>query len=265
MMLSVSILTYFISMSQSLTINCTGEKVCYQNTTNCTNNENCAIICNGAKSCQHATFKCPNSIKTDVPNECNIECHGYWSCRSIEIIGGLYSELNINASGDNVLTSSSIEARESSKLTLIGNGVEAFYYGKIICPDYTATNVCNVIYNGNQGSGFKNTWIFSNASFMGVNMICSNYSPSNCWGTDMPKMYCVNPWIDPYSDPRCNAGSSDGYNWNCQDPNSECYMHPTMAPSFAPTANSNEKDILIIIVSIALILMVMMIIFVWYR
>eukprot|EP01084_Bolivina_argentea_P062738 114713_1 len=257
----------FISISQGLIINCTGYQACENDKNNCINNEDCTIICNGAGSCESATFICPTSINTHAANECNLECEGDYSCRFINIIGGIYSKLNINASGDIVLYGSSIQATESSKLTLTANGNYAFDQANIACPFYTGTNVCNVIFSGNAGGGFFETSIFSNASFMGVNILCSEYSANNCFGEQpiFPMMYCTIPWHDSW----CYMTSSDGINWNCMDPNNECYIQPTIPPSVAPTVNLNEKvmnlETGIIIGSILFIVLAMIIILVRYR
>ena len=176
-------------------------------------------------SCIFSTVQCPSSSNSLIPSQCNISCHGDYACYSNSFNGGNNSELYITASGSSVLTHSNISAINSSKLTLIGD--EQYYVFsdlKIICPSSSleSPSACNLRYNASHSRyyDFYRIWISSPSSFNGINMTYTQFSTGVYYNA---RMYCTNasnPWHETY----CNMTTTNGYEWNCADSSSKCYI-----------------------------------------
>lgn len=242
----VSVALMLIS-SLASDFDCNGKYACYNKTLICEDNQNCNINCNGESSCGNTIMSCPNSSDTNTRYQCNVWCNGSFACMGI-LNNGLNSDIFINGSGDENYQGFYVNASLAYNLTMISDGFSAFHVAQIICPARNVGTypICNIIYNGNaNGNGFNSLYISSNASFDGINLICSHYGSGDnvCYedtGPQYPFLYCSEP-NDPFPNQvmyQCEIITNDGKNWECE--NGQSYVKcmtpsPTNSPTTAPT------------------------------
>eukprot|EP01084_Bolivina_argentea_P073799 133906_1 len=237
--INVYLLALLFTFAKTQNIDCIGRFACQDMIINCntTHEVDCIVNCagGGQDACQSATINGGAGnllingdgvssmegidINCPVNRYCNITCSGWNGCVGATIRGKTGTKLNIDASGDGVLSAANI----TCPIDVIRGG----YDGK--------TNQCNiVVHDGDRMMNYLQ--IYAVESFHDVNIVCDNIL-FGCFEDQpaiRPKIHCTE-----------NFGSDcefsfdiNGTNWKCiNPPDSICngYLLKTPTPSANPT------------------------------